>query len=268
MRKAAIELYPVVGKKVTAAASEAGLSASSIPTLLLGGDDRHGLGLAIAQALTDAGINMTFFVAQAVGRRFSAVLGFESESGGEQEEVKGYERRLVAHQQETDQELLGRGGPLRAVRGRNGLAQLQAVQKFVAPCSRSALSGRPQEVLACPQAQGTGRTLLGIERRPADPSRRGRASGLRIHCADAKTRSCSKGSKKRAFRGYSKTSATGYNVAKLAKGWACSSAGRAPALQAGALVPTIPSFIVAFYCFQQFRGMCFSLEVSPESSIT
>jgi hypothetical protein len=78
--KAAIELYPVAGKKVTAAASEAGLSASSIPTLLVEGDDRPGLGLAIAQAMSGAGINMTFFVAQAVGRRFSAVLGFESET--------------------------------------------------------------------------------------------------------------------------------------------------------------------------------------------
>jgi hypothetical protein len=77
--KAAIELYPIAGKKMTAAASEAGLSASTIPTLLVEGDDRPGLGLAIAQAMSGAGINMTFFVAQAVGRRFSAVLGFESE---------------------------------------------------------------------------------------------------------------------------------------------------------------------------------------------
>ena len=78
--KAAIELYPVASKKAIAAASEAGLSASSISTLLVEGDDRPGLGLALAHALTDAGINMTFFVAQAVGRRFSAVLGFESEA--------------------------------------------------------------------------------------------------------------------------------------------------------------------------------------------
>jgi hypothetical protein len=78
--KAAIELYPVAGKKGMAAASEAGLSASSIPTLLVEGDDRPGLGLAIAQALSGARINMTFFVAQVVGRRFSAVLGFESET--------------------------------------------------------------------------------------------------------------------------------------------------------------------------------------------
>ena len=78
--KAAIELYPIAGKKAAAAASEAGLSATSIPTLLVEGDDRSGLGLAIAQAIAGAGINMTFFVAQAVGRRLSAVLGFESEA--------------------------------------------------------------------------------------------------------------------------------------------------------------------------------------------
>lgn len=77
--KAAIELYPIGGKKVTAAASEAGLSASSIPTLLVEGDDRPGLGLAIGQAMSAAGINLTFFVAQAIGKKFSAVLGFESE---------------------------------------------------------------------------------------------------------------------------------------------------------------------------------------------
>ncbi len=78
--KAAIELYPVEGKKVTAAASEVGLSASSIPTLLVEGDDRPGLGFAIAQAIAGAGVNMTFFVAQSIGRRFSAVLGFETEA--------------------------------------------------------------------------------------------------------------------------------------------------------------------------------------------
>src|SRR5216684_985760 len=78
--KAAIELYPIAGKKVTAAASEAGLSASLNPTLLVEGDDKPGLGLAIAQAIAGAGTNMTFFVALSIGRRFSAVLGFETEA--------------------------------------------------------------------------------------------------------------------------------------------------------------------------------------------
>ena len=78
--KAAVELYPLAGKKVTAAAAQAGLSASSIPTLLVEGDNRAGLGFAIAQAVAGAGINMTFFVAQAIGRRFSAVVGLETEA--------------------------------------------------------------------------------------------------------------------------------------------------------------------------------------------
>jgi len=77
---AAVELYPIAGKKITEAAAEAGLSASSIPTLLVEGDNNPGLGFAIAQAIAGAGINMTFFVAQAIGRKFSAVLGFETEA--------------------------------------------------------------------------------------------------------------------------------------------------------------------------------------------
>jgi hypothetical protein len=78
--KAAVELYPISGKKVTAAAAEAGLSAAAIPALLVEGDDKPGLGYAIAQAIAGGGINMSFFLAQAIGRRFSAVLGFGTEA--------------------------------------------------------------------------------------------------------------------------------------------------------------------------------------------
>jgi hypothetical protein len=78
--RAAIELYPISGTKATAAATEAGLAASSIPTLLVEGDDKPGLGLAIAKAIADAGINMAFFVAQVVGRKYSAVIGFDSDA--------------------------------------------------------------------------------------------------------------------------------------------------------------------------------------------
>jgi hypothetical protein len=81
--RAAIELYPVSGKKVTAATTEAGLSASSNPTLLVEGDDKPGLGLAIAKAIADAGLNMAFFVAQVVGRKYSAVIGFDSDADAE-----------------------------------------------------------------------------------------------------------------------------------------------------------------------------------------
>jgi hypothetical protein len=77
--KAAIEVCPIMGKKLTAAAQAAGLSASTIPTLLVEGDDQPGLGHAMAQAVAAAGINFAFFVAQVIGRKYSAVVGFESE---------------------------------------------------------------------------------------------------------------------------------------------------------------------------------------------
>jgi hypothetical protein len=77
--KGAIELYPVTGKKSATAAKEAGFSASAIPALLVEGDNRAGLGYATSQAIADAGINMDFVVAQVVGRKYSAVFGFESD---------------------------------------------------------------------------------------------------------------------------------------------------------------------------------------------
>src|SRR5438067_5065450 len=59
-RRAAIELYPITGKKMTEAAQSSGLSGSSIPALLVEGDNRPGLGHAIANAIADANINLTF----------------------------------------------------------------------------------------------------------------------------------------------------------------------------------------------------------------
>ena len=77
---AAIEVCPVSGKKSTTAAIKAGLTASVIPTLLVQGENRPGLGHAIAQAVGEAGINVIFLVAQVIGGHFSAVIGFEDEA--------------------------------------------------------------------------------------------------------------------------------------------------------------------------------------------
>lgn len=77
--RAAIEVYPVTGKKITAAAQSAGLSAASIPALLVEGDNKPGLGHAMSRALADAGINIAFLMAQVFGRKYSAVFGFETE---------------------------------------------------------------------------------------------------------------------------------------------------------------------------------------------
>jgi len=85
--RAAIEVHPVTGKKVAAAAQAMGLAASGIPTLLVEGDNRPGLGHALARAIADANINLSFVLAQVVGRRYSAVLGFENDNDAVQAAV-------------------------------------------------------------------------------------------------------------------------------------------------------------------------------------
>ena len=65
--KAVIEIYPVSGQKVKAAATETGLAASAIPTLLVEGDNKPGLAHKIAQTIAEAGADLSFFVAQAIG---------------------------------------------------------------------------------------------------------------------------------------------------------------------------------------------------------
>ena len=77
--KAAVELFPVASKKPTAAAQSAGLAPASIPALLVEGDNKAGLGHAIARGLADAGVNLDFLVAQVIGRKYSAVIGFEND---------------------------------------------------------------------------------------------------------------------------------------------------------------------------------------------
>ena len=77
--KAAIELYPVTAKRSVAAAQKAGLTASSSPALTVEGDNGPGLGHAISQAIADAGINMDFVVGQVLGKKDSAIFGFDTE---------------------------------------------------------------------------------------------------------------------------------------------------------------------------------------------
>jgi hypothetical protein len=77
--RAAIELFPVTGRRATAAAERAGLHPFELPCLLVEGDDRPGFGAALGRALADAGINIVFLVAQVLGRRFTAVVGVETD---------------------------------------------------------------------------------------------------------------------------------------------------------------------------------------------
>jgi len=81
--KAAVELFPVTGKKATAAAQSAGLAPSGIPALHVEGDNRPGLGHSVTRALADGGVNLDFLVAQVIGRKYSAVIGFENDGDAE-----------------------------------------------------------------------------------------------------------------------------------------------------------------------------------------
>jgi hypothetical protein len=78
--KAAVEIYPITGKKSAAKAQEAGLAASSIPALLVEGDNKPGLGHKIAKAISAPGINMAFLMALVIGKKYSSVIGFENEA--------------------------------------------------------------------------------------------------------------------------------------------------------------------------------------------
>ena len=77
--KATIEVFPIAGRKAAAAARTAGLSPAEIPALLVEGDNKAGLGRKVAQTIADAGINLAFFMAHVIGRKFAAVVGFETE---------------------------------------------------------------------------------------------------------------------------------------------------------------------------------------------
>ncbi|MGB2715258.1 MAG: hypothetical protein WBC51_13830 [Vicinamibacterales bacterium] len=79
--RGAVELFPVSGKRATAAAERGGFMAYGIPALLVEGNDAPGLGARMCRAIADAGINMAFVVAQVMGKKFSAVFGFDDQEG-------------------------------------------------------------------------------------------------------------------------------------------------------------------------------------------
>jgi hypothetical protein len=78
--KGAVEVHPISGRKAIGIARSTGLAPSSIPVLLVEGDNRTGLGYALAKAVADSEINVSFLMAQVVGRRYAAVFGFENDT--------------------------------------------------------------------------------------------------------------------------------------------------------------------------------------------
>jgi hypothetical protein len=74
--RSAIEVYPVTGKRQAAAAEQAGLAPFDLPCLLIEGPNQAGFGARLGGALAEAGINIAFVMAGAVGRNFMATIGF------------------------------------------------------------------------------------------------------------------------------------------------------------------------------------------------
>jgi hypothetical protein len=92
--KALVEACPVSGRKTTQAAQVTGLAPASAPILLVQGDNRPGLGHVIAKALGDAGINLSFLVAQVVDGKYAAAVRFENDADASR--ALGVLRKAVA----------------------------------------------------------------------------------------------------------------------------------------------------------------------------
>jgi hypothetical protein len=79
-KRGAIELFPVTGRRAGAAARSSGLNPAAIPALLVEGDNKPGVAYAMTRAIADAGINLRFVVGQAIGRKCSFVVAFDSDT--------------------------------------------------------------------------------------------------------------------------------------------------------------------------------------------
>jgi hypothetical protein len=78
--KGVVEVHSITGRKPIAAAQTAGLARSTIPIVLVEGDNRPGLGHTLAKAIGESGVNISFVMAQVISRKYSAVFGFENEA--------------------------------------------------------------------------------------------------------------------------------------------------------------------------------------------
>lgn len=78
--RATIEVFPVTDARAQRAARAAGFSKAPFPCVVITGPNRAGLGRDVASALADAGININFFVAQVIGRKYTGMFSFEADS--------------------------------------------------------------------------------------------------------------------------------------------------------------------------------------------
>jgi hypothetical protein len=78
--RAAVEVWPVEGKKAEDAARKGGLHPfGDITCLMVEGNDRAGLGARISQSLAENGINIAFVMTLVSGKKYVSIMGFDSE---------------------------------------------------------------------------------------------------------------------------------------------------------------------------------------------
>ena len=86
--QATIEVYPILPKRAVAAAQIGGFSASPVPVVFVEGDNKPGLGYSIANAVAWAGLNIRFMLAHVTGKKYSAIVGFETEADAQKGELQ------------------------------------------------------------------------------------------------------------------------------------------------------------------------------------
>jgi hypothetical protein len=79
-QQATIEVFPLDRAQAKKAGRNAGFNKSAFPCVSVTGANKVGLGRHIAAALSDAGININFFIAQVVGKQYTGMFSFEAES--------------------------------------------------------------------------------------------------------------------------------------------------------------------------------------------
>jgi hypothetical protein len=80
---AVIDIAPVIGKKATTAARNAGFKPLPTSMILVEGENRPGVVFATTRVLGDAGISMDSVVAQVAGKKYQALFGFASDANAQ-----------------------------------------------------------------------------------------------------------------------------------------------------------------------------------------
>lgn len=165
--KATVEVFPVKGRQGGKAAKEAGLAASSAAALMVEGDNRPGLGHAIASKIAEAGINIAFLTAQGMGKKFIAVFGFQNSVDATK--ARGLIKKAAAPVKKAATAKKPAAAK-KAAAVKKPASTKKPVAAKKAPAARKVAAGKPaakRAVVAKPAAAKSGAAKSLVRRRPA-----------------------------------------------------------------------------------------------------